>query len=145
MNNSTEQASHKGIIAWFTKNPVAANLLMIVIIVVGIGSGLVIQRAMFPNIEVPVISITIAYPGAAPEEVELGIVLKVEEALKDLEGIERLSAQANESVANIWIEPADVGQCICGKPDLVVAVYDQVVRISAIGKLVFFKLPGFRI
>ena len=80
---------------------------MIVIIVVGIGSGVIIQRAMFPNIEVPVISVTIAYPGAAPEEVELGIVLKVEEALKDLEGIERLSAQANESVDNIWIEPAD--------------------------------------
>lgn len=98
---------HKGIIAWFTKNAVAANLLMIVIVVVGIGSGIVIQRAMFPNIEVPVISITIAYPGAAPEEVEQGVILKVEEALKDLEGIERLSAQAKESIANIFVEPAD--------------------------------------
>lgn len=102
-----EQASHRGVIAWFTKNPVAANLLMIVIVVVGIGSGIIIQRAMFPNIEVPVISVTIVYPGAAPEEVELGVILKVEEALKDLEGIERLSAQAKESIANIYIEPAD--------------------------------------
>ncbi len=100
-------ANRSGIIAWFTKNPVAANLLMIVIIVLGIGSGSMIQRAMFPEIEVPIISIIIAYPGAAPEEVELGVVLKVEEALKDLEGIERLTAEARESIANIWIEPAD--------------------------------------
>ncbi|ARN76202.1 efflux RND transporter permease subunit [Oceanicoccus sagamiensis] len=108
MNKAADNAADRtGIIAWFTKNPVAANLLMIVIIVVGIGSGSVIQRAMFPEIEVPIISIVIAYPGAAPEEVELGVVLKVEEALKDLEGIKRLTAEARESIANIWIEPAD--------------------------------------
>ena len=106
-SDGKKEPHYKGIIAWFTCNPVAANLLMIVIIVVGIGSGAVIQRAMFPQIEVPIISIAIAYPGAAPEEVELGVVLKVEEALKDLEGIERIEAQASESMANIWIEPAD--------------------------------------
>ena len=76
--------NQKGVIAWFARNPVAANLLMIVITVLGIGSGIFIQRAMFPDIEIEIISITMTYPGAAPEEVELGIVLKVEEALKDL-------------------------------------------------------------
>ncbi|WP_101759488.1 efflux RND transporter permease subunit [Oceanicoccus sp. KOV_DT_Chl] len=62
---------HQGIIAWFTHNPVAANLLMFVIILVGIGSGLAIQRSMFPQIEVPIITISIAYPGAARKKLNL--------------------------------------------------------------------------
>jgi len=107
VNRAPTTKTQSGIIAWFSHNPVAANLLMIVIIVVGLGSGATIQRTMFPNIEVPVISIVIAYPGAAPEEVELGVILKVEEALKDLEGIDRIGAEASESLAELWVEPAD--------------------------------------
>lgn len=96
-----------GVIAWFARNPVAANLLMFVIIAVGLGSSTVIQRAMFPQIEIDIININMSYPGAAPEEVEQGIILKIEEALKDLEGIERISAEARESIARLYIAPAD--------------------------------------
>ena len=59
----------KGIIAWFAHNPVAANLLMLVIITVGLGSAFNIQRAMFPAIDIEFIMIELTYPGAAPEEV----------------------------------------------------------------------------
>ena len=87
----------KGIIAWFAHNPVAANLLMVIIIVVGLGSAFTIQRAMFP----PSISkssfIDLAYPGAAPEEVEQGVVLKIEEAINDVEGIKRVESDSFES------------------------------------------------
>ena len=99
------EEKYKGIIAWFAYNPVAANLLMLVIIAVGIGSAFNIQRAMFPTMDIEVIYINAPYPGAAPEEVEKGIVLKIEEAINDVDGIKRVESDAYESYALIWIEP----------------------------------------
>ncbi|GAB5450708.1 MAG: efflux RND transporter permease subunit [Halioglobus sp.] len=96
-----------GIIAWFSHNPVAANLLMLIIMTVGLGSAFSLQRALFPAIEIDVIFMEVAYPGAAPEEVEQGIVLKIEEAINDLEGIKRIEADAFESLAMIMIEPLE--------------------------------------
>jgi multidrug efflux pump subunit AcrB len=96
-----------GIIAWFARNPVAANLLMIVIMVVGLASAFSIQRAMFPAFDIEIISINVPYPGAAPEEVEKGVVLKIEEALNDLDGIKRIESDAFESFARIQVEPQD--------------------------------------
>lgn len=98
---------HKGIIAWFATNPVAANLLMLIIIAVGLLSAFTIKRTMMPEFEFDIIQVTMPYPGAAPEEVEQGIVLKIEEALADLEGIKRIESNAMESVARIIIEPED--------------------------------------
>jgi len=94
-----------GVIAWFAHNPVAANLLMLIILAVGLGSAITIQRAMFPALEIEAIYITAPYPGAAPEEVEQGVVLKIEEAINDLDGIKRVESDAYESLARIWIEP----------------------------------------
>ena len=94
-----------GVIAWFAYNPVAANLLMLIIMIVGLGAAFTIQRAMFPAIEIEIIYITAPYPGAAPEEVEQGVVLKIEEAINDLDGIKRVESDAFESYATIMIEP----------------------------------------
>ncbi|MFV8820055.1 efflux RND transporter permease subunit [Haliea sp. E17] len=100
-------ATPSGIIAWFARNPVAANLMMLIIIAVGAGSAFSIQRAMMPTFHFELIWITVPYPGAAPEEVERGIVEKIEEAINDIEGIERVEADALESVARIIIEPLE--------------------------------------
>jgi multidrug efflux pump subunit AcrB len=97
----------KGIIAWFAYNPVAANLLMIVIMVVGLASALNIQRAMFPALDIEIIVVSMAYPGAAPEEVEKGVIEKIEEAINDVDGIKRVKSTAFESLARIVIEPLD--------------------------------------
>lgn len=97
----------KGVIAWFAHNPVAANLLMIIIVTVGLGSSLFIQRAMFPAFKTDYIMVTMPYPGAAPEEVEQGVVLRIEEALNDLDGIERIESTAVESMASILIDTRD--------------------------------------
>tara|TARA_R110002072_G_scaffold84388_4_gene191323 strand:- start:31313 stop:34453 length:3141 start_codon:yes stop_codon:yes gene_type:complete len=102
-----QATTKKGIIAWFAHNPVAANLLMLIIIVVGLGSAFTIQRAMFPAIEIEMIFVNVAYPGAAPEEVEQGVVLKIEEAINDIEGIKRVESDSFESNARIMIEPRD--------------------------------------
>ncbi|MGB2260120.1 MAG: efflux RND transporter permease subunit, partial [Porticoccaceae bacterium] len=94
-----------GIIAWFARNPVAANLLMLVIFAVGIGSAFNLQRAMLPAFEINRIVINVPYPGAAPEEVELGVILKIEEAINDLDGIKRIEADAFESYGRMIVEP----------------------------------------
>lgn len=94
-----------GIIAWFARNPVAANLLMLIIIVVGVGSAFSLQRALFPSFEVDRVFITAPYPGAAPEEVEQGVILKIEEAINDVDGIRRIEADAFESNGRLMIEP----------------------------------------
>ncbi|MEP5766437.1 MAG: efflux RND transporter permease subunit [Halieaceae bacterium] len=123
MNNP----QHKGIIAWFAHNPVASNLLMLVIIAVGLLSAFTIKRTMMPEFEIDIISISIPYPGAAPEEVEQGIVLKIEEALADLEGIQRIESDALESVARIIIEPENEDDVI----ELMNDVKNRVDAISA--------------
>ena len=99
------QRAPSGIIAWFACNPVAANLLMLVIFAVGIGSAFNLQRAMLPAFEINRIVINVPYPGAAPEEVELGVILKIEEAINDLDGIKRIEADAFESFGRMIVEP----------------------------------------
>ncbi|MDY0006180.1 MAG: efflux RND transporter permease subunit [Spongiibacteraceae bacterium] len=94
-----------GLIAWFARNHVAANLLMVVIIAVGLYSAFFeVQRTSTPDIDPQVIIITMVYPGAAPAEVEQGIVLKIEEVLKDIEAIKRVEATAAESLARVRVE-----------------------------------------
>ena len=103
----SDTSTKKGVIAWFARNPVAANLLMLVIIAVGAGSAFSIQRAMFPAFEFEPIFVTVPYPGAAPEEVEQGVIMKVEEAINDLDGIKRVESDSWESLGRIMIEPQD--------------------------------------
>ncbi|MFK8050219.1 MAG: efflux RND transporter permease subunit, partial [Halioglobus sp.] len=99
--------THKGIINWFAMNPVAANLLMAIIMVVGLASAFTIQRAIFPSFDIEIITVNMAYPGAAPEEVEKGIVEKIEEAINDVDGIKRVTSTAYESNAQLIIEPLE--------------------------------------
>ncbi len=99
--------TRRGLIAWFARNPVAANLLMVVIVAVGITAALSIPRKVQPEFVIDVVRITVPYPGASPEEVERGVVLKIEEALKDIDAIERLEATAAESVATLSAEIYD--------------------------------------
>ena len=74
----------KGVIAWFADNGVAANLIMILIIVGGVVTLFGIKQEVFPEFSADVISVRVLYPGAAPEEVEEGVVVRVEEAIQDL-------------------------------------------------------------
>ncbi len=116
---------HKGLIAWFATNPVAANLLMVIIISVGILSAINIKRTMMPEFEIDVIQVSMPYPGAAPEEVEQGIILKIEEALTDVDGIARIESTATESFARVIIEPED-------GTNMIELINDVKTRIDAI-------------
>ena len=95
--------TNKGIIAWFTRNPVAANLLMIIILVGGLFTAMTIRKQMIPQFESNWMSVQVSYPGAAAQEVEEGITMKIEEALEGMQGIERLITYSNRSYSQSWI------------------------------------------
>ncbi len=96
--------TNKGLIAWFAHNNVAANLLMWLLVVGGLFGAFSIQKQVFPNFEIDVINVRVPYLGAAPQEVEEGVLLKIEEAIKDLEGIKQLNSTAVEGMGTVSIQ-----------------------------------------
>jgi len=94
----------RGIIAWFAHNNVAANLLMVALIVIGLASYPNIEQKSFPDFEIKIIQITIPYLGAAPEEVESGVCIRIEEAIQGINGIERINSLAAEGACTVSAE-----------------------------------------
>ncbi|WP_082897117.1 efflux RND transporter permease subunit [Thalassotalea crassostreae] len=99
--------TNKGLIAWFARNPVAANLLMIIIIVGGLLTMGTIRKQFFPQIEINWLEYRTAYPGAAPQEVEEGITIKVEEALKSVQGLERVITYSGRNASYGWFRVSE--------------------------------------
>lgn len=96
-----------GIISWFARNPVAANLLMVAIIVGGIFGILRVQKQVFPQFIINNVNVQVPYLGAAPQEVEEGVIIKIEEAIKNIEGIKKVTSTAREGLASVSIEVED--------------------------------------
>ncbi|MCF1428372.1 MAG: efflux RND transporter permease subunit [Shewanella sp.] len=97
----------KGIIAWFARNSVAANLLMFILLLGGLVSAFTINKEVFPSIELNYLRISVAYPGAAPQEIEEGINIKIEEAVEDIAGIKRITSVASDGFGNVTLEVDD--------------------------------------
>jgi multidrug efflux pump subunit AcrB len=92
-------------ISWFARNSVAANLLMITILIGGIlalRDG--IRLEIFPPSDPDTITVSVPLRGATPEDVELGVAVRIEEAVKDLEGIDRILSLSSEGSTNVQIE-----------------------------------------
>lgn len=103
----------KGVIGWFIDNPVAANILMIFLIVGGLYWSTQIKQEVFPEFTIDSVIVEVAYPGASPEEIEKGILLPIEEAVDGLDGIKKVTSTANEGVGQVVIEAtldADINQ-----------------------------------
>ena len=100
-------ASGKGLIAWWVNNPIAANLLMWMILVGGFTSLPGLDKEMFPKIPRDVVQVEVPYPGAGPREVEEQICIRVEEEVHDLDGIEEIRSFAYQGGGRIEIEVAD--------------------------------------
>ncbi len=94
----------KGPIKWMAQNHVAANLLMMIFIIGGLIMGLAIKQEVFPEIDLDMVQVTVAYPGAGPEEVEDGIILKIEENLSSLTGIKEIKSVASEGFGTVTVE-----------------------------------------
>ena len=91
-------------IRWFVNNPVAANLLMIIILVGGFFGAYGIGKEVFPSISFNYITVNMPYPGAGPKEVEEQIVVRIEEAIYNLEGIKSLSSEARKGRGSVTVE-----------------------------------------
>ena len=91
-------------IAWFARNPVAANLMMVFIIASGLIATGAITEEVFPEVDLDRISIQVPYLGAAPEEVEEGVVIRIEEAIQGVDGIKEIVSTASEGSASVMVE-----------------------------------------
>ncbi len=100
-------ATSKGLIAWFVNNPIAANLLMLMILVGGFTGLSGLDKEMFPKIPRDVVQVVVPYPGAGPKEVEEQICIRIEEEIHDLDGIEELRSFAYQGAGRIEVEVAD--------------------------------------
>lgn len=98
--------TNKGIIAWFARNSVAANLLMIILLLAGLGAVLTIKKQAFPEIQLEQVNIRVPYLGAAPQEVESGVIDKIEESIRGVNGIKRIRSTAVEGLGTVVAEIA---------------------------------------
>ena len=83
---------NNGYISWFAKNHVAANLLMISIVFIGLMSlKTKLPLEVFPSVELDIVNINTTLPGSTPTETEQGITIRVEESISDLEGVDSIT------------------------------------------------------
>jgi len=95
--------NHK-VIAWFTDNPVAANLMMLIFLAGGTISLFSMHKEEFPNIEPGVVQVQVPYLGAAPEEVEEAVCIRIEEAIEGVDGMDRVHTTSREGMCSVMIE-----------------------------------------
>jgi multidrug efflux pump subunit AcrB len=92
-------------IAWFARNSVAANLLMLSIVIGGlVAVNHWVRLEAFPPFDVDTISVSVSLRGASPEDIELGAAVRIEEAVKDIEGIDRIVSRSVEGSTRVTIE-----------------------------------------
>ncbi len=92
-----------GLIAWWARNSVAANLVMVGIFVAGFIGFNKMEREMDPQVRFPGLQIIVAWPGAAPQEVEEQIVARIEESVSDLDAIEWVRSSSGEGRGEVYI------------------------------------------
>ena len=102
--NQPPEGPGAGPIARMAHNPVAANLIMVLLLGGGLWTASQIQKEVEPEYELDVVSVSVGYPGAAPGDVEQGILLPVEEAVRGVQGIEEIASTAREGWGSVEIE-----------------------------------------
>ncbi len=92
------------LIHWWSRNRIAANFLMWALIALGIVTWFRQRKEIFPEVSAEVISVTVIYPNAPPEDVEKGVCIPIEEAIATVDGIKRITSNAGESVGTVYAE-----------------------------------------
>jgi multidrug efflux pump subunit AcrB len=93
-----------GIIKWFSRNHVAGNFLMFAVLLAGAASWFSMRKEIFPEVSIETVMVNVPYPNATPEEVERGVIIPVEEAIADVEGIKRIRSTANQNAGTVAVE-----------------------------------------
>ena len=97
-------ASHKGIVAWFASNPVAANLLMLVIVLAGVFSGSILKVEGWPGFSPKSVAITVVYPSGSAETTAEGVTVKIEETLDSVQGVKKIHSQSDANGTRITVD-----------------------------------------
>jgi len=124
---ASDKTITKGPIAWMAGNSVAANLVMLFLLIGGFFWGTQIKQEVFPEFTLDQVTVSVVYPGASPEEVEQGIILPIEEAIQSLDGIEEITSVADEGNGRVTVEAladADIQQ-------LATDIKNEIDRITA--------------
>lgn len=117
--------NEKGPIGWMASNPIAANLLLLIVLVAGLIAIQGIRKEVFPNFPTDTFTVTVPYPGSSPEEIEQGILLKIEEELRDIVGLKEIRSTAMEGVGVVTVE-MEAGS------DIAKALNEAKVRVDSI-------------
>ncbi len=104
MNELEHPSESKGMIAWMVHNRVTPNLMMLVLLIGGAMLALTIKKEVFPEFDLDIVTVRVPYPGSSPEEVEQGIILAVEEAIRGLDGVKEVTANASEGSGMVTAE-----------------------------------------
>jgi multidrug efflux pump subunit AcrB len=120
-----DSGQRRGLIGWFAGNHVAANLLMLSILLAGAVSLFTIRKQTTPDFELNTIEVRVPYLGAAPQEVEEGVVIKIEEAVQDVQGIVEMRGFAREGLGSVTIK-------VSQDADLLEVLNEVKTRVDAI-------------
>ena len=99
-------------IRWFTNNGIAANLLMIGILLGGIYTAFRLPLEVIPSTDWQTVSMEVAYPGATAKDVEKGVLIPVEEALEGLSGIKKINSDGERNRARFWFQAEKVSNIL---------------------------------
>src|SRR5512140_1178259 len=129
------------------RRPVLAAVLMLALVTLGITSYRRLAIDMFPNIEIPVITIVTVYPGASPETIEREVTKPIEEAVHPVAGVKHVGSVSREGVSQVWVEfelevKADqAAQDARSKIAAIRGALPQQIEEPVIDKLDFAALP----
>ncbi|MEJ2004852.1 MAG: efflux RND transporter permease subunit, partial [Cyclobacteriaceae bacterium] len=103
-SDTSDISKDRGLIAYMARNGIVANLLMIILLGGGFWTMYNIQKEVFPQFQLDIVEVSVVYPGAAPAEVEQGILMPVEEAIIGVQGIKEITSTADEGSGTVTIE-----------------------------------------
>ena len=117
-------------IAWMAGHPVAANLLLVFILAAGVLSMTTVVVEVFPDFDLDAVQVRVEYRGASPEEVDEGIIQKIEERVESVEGISRINSTASEGVGVVFVE-LNLGEDVPSRLDEIKSEVDRITSFPA--------------
>ncbi|MDE0825321.1 MAG: efflux RND transporter permease subunit [Akkermansiaceae bacterium] len=97
----------EALIRWFSRSHVTANFLMLSVLLAGFYTWFQLRKEIFPDTAIDAVAVQVPYPNATPEDVEEGVVIPIEEAIQDVDGIEKISSTAADSMGVVTVEVAN--------------------------------------
>jgi multidrug efflux pump subunit AcrB len=99
-----EPTTHRGPLAWFARNSVAANIMLLILIIGGVVLSRTVKKEVFPEVQMDLVIVNVPYPGASPAEVEEGVTLVVEESVRSIDAVKTVRSTSTEGFAVVTAE-----------------------------------------